>query len=182
SWVAEAGLRKLEMRSPSDVAFDIDAGKFTVSYKGGTVKKAREGLEKAQAAYARYIKDGKLTNGLLKGLMCLAQLDVIFRCGFVDENLGVAHEEDLRDLRRLIALVRPEVFRAKTRCLLNPDFGESSRLVGGADADLVIDGMLIDIKTVKNFELTRDQFNQLMGYFALHELSGFNSGRRKQAI
>src|SRR5205823_4255522 len=60
--------------------------------------------------------------------------------------------------------------------------GESSRLVGGADADLVIDGMLIDVKTVKNFELTRDQFNQLMGYFALHELSGFNSGRRKQAI
>jgi hypothetical protein len=32
---------------------------------------------------------------------------------------------------------------------LNPDFGFASKLVGGADADIVLDSTLIDIKTVK---------------------------------
>ena len=38
---------------------------------------------------------------------------------------------------------------------------------GGADADLVIDDTLIDIKTGKHLVLDREIFNQLVGYYVL---------------
>lgn len=53
---------------------------------------------------------------------------------------------------------------------MNPTFGKASRLVGGADADLLIDETLIEIKAVKNLDLKRDHFNQLMGYVILNRL------------
>ncbi len=45
-------------------------------------------------------------------------------------------------------------------------------MVGGVDADIVIDGTLIDIKTTKNFEFNRDFFNQLIGYYVLSKIGG----------
>ena len=40
-------------------------------------------------------------------------------------------------------------------------------MVGGADADLIIDRILIDIKTTKSNSFTQDMYNQLLGYYAL---------------
>ena len=109
---------------------------------------------------------------LFKVAILLAQVDVIYRAGIVDENLGKADEGDINDLRNLISLVKPEQFRAKEICLLNPTFGEASQLVGGADCDLVIDETLIDIKTTKKLELTRDYLNRLIGYYILYKIGG----------
>lgn len=100
----------------------------------------------------------------------------------MDENLGNINEEDVNDLQKLISLVEPRFFRASRLCLLNPTFGEASRLVGGADADLVIDDAIIDIKTTKNLRLERDYFNQLIGYFVLHEIAGVGGLIPKPAI
>jgi hypothetical protein len=49
-------------------------------------------------------------------------------------------------LRRLIAATDLECFRAKSICLLIPGFGEGSRLIEGADADLLVDDLLIEPK------------------------------------
>ncbi len=89
----------------------------------------------------------------------LAQLDGVVRLGFIYPNLGDAAREDVRDLNKLLSIFNPAQFRAKDICLLNPIFGKASHLIGGADADLCIDGMLIDIKTTKNFDLSRKYFN-----------------------
>jgi hypothetical protein len=78
--------------------------------------------------------------------------------------------------------VRTDDFRAKRSCLLNPTFGDASRLVGGADADLVIDSMLVDVKATKNFVVTRDHFNQLIGYMVLHDLTRIGEVRPKRRI
>lgn len=86
--------------------------------------------------------------------------------------MGQADARDVEDLRNLIGLVDPAVFKAKYLCLVNPTFGWASGLVGGADADLVIDETLIEIKTVKMLELKQETFNQLIGYYILHELGG----------
>jgi len=43
----------------------------------------------------------------------------------------------LDDLEAMLALVKPRLFRAQRRCILNPTFGSASALVGGADADLI---------------------------------------------
>jgi hypothetical protein len=68
---------------------------------------------------------------------------------------------------------------AKRTCVLNPTFGAASALVGGADADIFIDGTLIDIKTPKHLEMGRDVFNQLFGYYCLSCISGINGCRGK---
>ncbi len=83
--------------------------------------------------------------------------------------------EDVADLRNLISIVNLDTFKAKELCVLNPTFGEASKLVGGADADLVIDNMLIDIKTTKSPKLTRDHFNQLLGYYVLLKIGGVDN-------
>jgi hypothetical protein len=51
--------------------------------------------------------------------------------------------------------------------LLNPIFGDASRAVGGADADLIVGDMLVDIKTTKKGTIKREYLNQLLGYFML---------------
>jgi hypothetical protein len=78
------------------------------------------------------------------------------------------------DLSRLISCVELEKFRARQSCILNPTFGEASLLVGGTDADLLIDRRLIDIKTTSKLDMKREDFNQLIGYYALSRLGGMH--------
>ena len=77
--------------------------------------------------------------------MRLAYLENIYRINIVDDNaFKPLPAAILNDLQAMLDLLRPEEFRATTRCVLNPTF-PASALVGGADADLIIDDTLIDI-------------------------------------
>jgi hypothetical protein len=129
-------------------------------------------LKFAEESYHHYLKTGELDDNILSSAVFLAQLDVIYRAGIVDSNMGKADSGDLTDLRNLVGVIKPEPFRARKVCMLNPTFGEASLLVGGADADIVIDDVLIDIKTTKNLGFTQEQFNQLVGYYILNKISG----------
>ncbi len=51
-----------------------------------------------------------------------AQLDPIYRAGYVDPNLGIAEEGDVQDLRNPITVTNQEMFKSKDHCLLNPTF------------------------------------------------------------
>ena len=133
---------------------------------------ARRNVEEARAAYQRYLEDGEITDELIRCAVHLARIDPILRAWYVDPNMGVADDGDVEDLRRLISLVKPQLFKAERLCMLNPTFGEASALVGGADADLVIDDALIDIKTTKYLKLKQRDFHQLVGYYLLFRLSG----------
>src|SRR5690606_17537093 len=62
----------------------------------------------------------------------------------------------------------------KKHCIVNPTFGKGSSLVGGADADLIIDNTLIDIKSSKNLKLERGDLNQIIGYHLLSIIGGIN--------
>ena len=53
------------------------------------------------------------------------------------------------------------------RVLLNPTFGPASFVVGGADADLIVGDLLIDVKTTKQATVRADYLDQLLGYFLL---------------
>ncbi|MHC5833947.1 MAG: hypothetical protein ACYT04_000000102620, partial [Nostoc sp.] len=78
------------------------------------------------------------------------------------ENLESIDNEDIADLRNLINIVQPNLFTSQGRVLLNPDFGPGSLLVKGADADLILDDLLIDVKTTIKFTLERKAFDQLL--------------------
>ena len=111
--------------------------------------KAKSMLDKANERYADYLKTGKMTDQLLESALHLSQLDLVFRIGYRTKDLGKTNPLDVLDLRNLFNAIDPKLFNVKRRCVLNPTFGEGSQIIGGADCDIFIDGMLIDIKTSK---------------------------------
>ncbi|GGR17932.1 hypothetical protein GCM10008957_33360 [Deinococcus ruber] len=62
-------------------------------------------------------------------------------------------------------------FHASEQLLLNPTFPASGRF-GGADADLIIDDLLIEIKATQHLRLTATYLNQLTSYLVLDRLAG----------
>ena len=179
-WVAEQGLAYLA--EPGFGGF-MDARSDTLRWlPHPKLRKARLLFARARAAHAWFLKSGRLTEGLLKTSTFLAQLDFVVRAEYVDENLGHATQKDLRDLRRLISVVPWKQFRCKRLCVLNPSFGKASRLVGGADADLLLDDILVDIKTTKTLMLRPEYLFQLVGYVILHRLGSIDGLKSKPHI
>ncbi len=130
----------------------------------------------AKNAYQLYLKTGKTTKPLLTSALLLANLDIIYRTGRLEDyvELDTVSDEDIKDLTNLIKIVPATQFKTKNVCLLNPTFGEASTLVGGADADLVIDDTLVEIKTTKKLQLPRKYFDQLIGYYCLYKIGGIS--------
>jgi hypothetical protein len=170
-WVAEYCLARPSPLLVGAIDIDIDTGTVVSYTETKLTKRAKRIIEQAKANYFAYLRSGRITDDLFKSALCLAQLDPIYRAGFIDKNMGNVRDEDIEDLRKLLSIVDPKLFKAQHLCMLNPTFGEASRLVGGADADLLIDDLLIDIKTTKKLDFKTTFFHQLMGYVVLHEIA-----------
>jgi hypothetical protein len=127
-------------------------------------------VTQAREEYAKFLATQQLTDELIRDSLLLAKLDAFFRVGKIDENLQDIDEKDVEDLRSLMSLVDANLFKSSGVVLLNPTFGLASALVGGADADLLIDDLLIDVKNTKEFSLEREAFNQLIGYYTLFKI------------
>jgi len=140
-------------------------------------KKCKDIISDAKANYSHYIKSGKMKDELIKSALLLAQVDAIFRGGLraIGEGFGTVDDGDVTDLKNLVSIIDPKLFKNKKVCALNPTFGLASMLVGGADADLLIDNMLIDIKTTKNLTFTKNYFDQIIGYYLLYVIGGMES-------
>lgn len=167
-WIAESAIERMKeygiaksRGSPVKIPKDL-------------IQKASEIISEAKLVYSSYIESGEITDELIRYAILLAQLDTYYRSGFINE-FGIVDEGDVTDLKNLILVVNPDDFKAKEICILNPEFGKASTLVGGADADLIIDNRLIDIKTTKNLELRRRDFNQLVGYYILFRIGGIDN-------
>jgi hypothetical protein len=143
-----------------------------------TKKRVLRIIEAAKDCVRSYLKgrrDAKPDTELIRAAVDLAQLDLVYRIGLLD--LRPINNMMVEDISNMLALVRPEEFRAKRTCVLNPTFGAASELVGGADGDLFIDGTLIDIKVNKHLEMGRDVFNQIFSYFCLSCIGGVDGCR-----
>ena len=131
-------------------------------------------ITEARENYASFLKTQQITDELIKSALLLSKLDSFYRAGRIDENLLGLNEKDVDDLRNLLAITDLSLFKSSKLLLLNPSFGLASIQVGGADADLIIDDLLIDIKTTKNFKFEQDDFNQLMGYYILSKIDAID--------
>jgi hypothetical protein len=152
-WIAEIALKALKQQGATrlhDQAFFI-------------VTQAREN-------YAEFLESQTLSDDLIRSALQLAKLDVIYRAGLIDPNLQQVESADIEDIKALITVVDWTQFKTEGVVLLNPSFGNGSAKVGEVDADLVIDDLLIDIKTTKNFKLEQDNFHQLIGYYTLSKI------------
>ena len=138
---------------------------------------AKEELGIAKMNHQMYLLDGVLRDDLLRSALVLAQLDFVFREKYFPKNFGEVGPQDIQDLRNLINIVDFSKFQPRNTCILNPTFHEASMLVGGADADLVIDECLIDIKTVKDLLVKREWIHQLVGYYTLGKIGGIGPER-----
>jgi len=180
-WVAENVVTVFMYKD--GFAIDADTGEVEVvpelmPHKADVAMfhKIKRILSEAKTAYKLYVKTGKITNALLTSTILLANLDIIFRTGPFEDyvELDTVSDEDIKDLVNLTNIIDLKVFKAKKICLLNPTFGEASKLVGGADADLVIDDTLVEIKTTKKLELQRRYVNEIIGYYCLYKIGAID--------
>ena len=175
-WVAEAAVNSLEEDATESQGFHFheQCAKDAV--------KARQLLADAKQHFSNYLAIGNMSDALFRSVLNLATLDPIMRAGTGEEMIGLINERDTQDLKRLIQAVDESRFKAKSLCLLNPIFCESPDFVIGADADLVLDDVIIDIKTTELCRLNRSDLDQLIGYFLLNEIVGFTTVTAKPLV
>ncbi len=184
-WVAETGLERLKLYSGKYVhEFDSDTNSIKLElndeYKidvNSSMHKdleySEKNFEEAKLNCKSYLKSGKITKSLIKSSIHLAQLDFVYRSGrivFSDVN-----NQDILDLENLIKVFKDKkLFSRNSTIYLNPTFGEASKIVGGADADLIINDTLIDIKTTKFLKFDQKMYNQIIGYYLLSKIGKIN--------
>lgn len=144
--------------------------------------KGKKIISRARHDLSVFLKEGQIFDALIESALMLATLDPVHRKKKGHELIGIFDKDDLQDLKNLVSAVDRKTFTSEGLCLLNPTFGEASRLVSGADADLVLDETLIDIKTVKDLSLERNYFDQVLGYYVLQHIGGIGKLSLKPKI
>ena len=100
----------------------------------------------------------------------LAHVDILYRAGLAMIDREFFNEpppDDIDGLLELLAIAPLDKFTNGRPLVLNPDFGESSRSIGGADVDLIVGQMMLDIKTTTATSCKSIWLDQLFGYFLL---------------
>ena len=140
-------------------------------------------ISQAKEREKTFLQTGQITDELIESTLSLAYLDPIYRANQGHEYVGMPiDEKDIEDVRKLISIIIPDYFKARKLCIINPTFGTASIMVGGADADIVVDDNIIDIKTTKKFELQLRDFQQIIGYYVLHQIGGVGELQPKPEI
>lgn len=126
--------------------------------------------------YQSYVTGDKdASRDFLLGCLFLARLDLVYRANVEEPNYFRLNAEDFEDLLALTNLTRQRryLFEPKQRLIVNPNFGDMSVVVGGADADIVIDKQLIDVKVSASARSPRTAYQrQLIGYWILAAMEG----------
>lgn len=133
-------------------------------------------LEGGLADVAEITASPELSERVARGCLRLAALDTIFRAHRIDELLSPPDEVAISELQSLYRLVPWDSLYPQAWGVLNPTFGIGSTLMGGADADVVVDGCLIEIKTIVSIAPALDIVRQLVGYALLANRYGVDEG------
>lgn len=141
-------------------------------YKGKKKKLAKSYVNDCKKVHDDFIKTGIFKDNYVESFIKMAQLDFIVRCGMEYESLGEVDSGTLQDLINLKNSITLSLWKCNNQCLLNPTFGLYSSTVGGADADIILDDCLIDVKTTIKNDFKIDYFYQLIGYSILANLHG----------
>lgn len=101
----------------------------------------------------------------------LASYDVVARTGRFGELAGRVPREARQDVLALAQAVPQNQFHAQVQLILNPQFHAAGR-VGGADADVMLDDLLLEVKATRQLHLDGTYLQQLTGYLVLDRLAG----------
>ena len=132
---------------------------------------AKRIITDAKAAVSAYVKNKAPTQATQTDLAAhtirLAKLDSAYRVMRLDPRFEEVDPEDVKDLIEMLAIVPFDQLLNPKLMLLNPDFKEASRLVGGADTDLIAGDLLVDFKTKAKSDMKAGDLDQLLGYLLL---------------
>jgi len=129
----------------------------------------------------QYVNDGALTEDLLRATIFLAHIERVFRSTghqLPPDWIEKEYRAEVTELAELYQLIPSNALRARRRCVLNPSFGFASCMVGGADADFVVDDTLIECKTTASSRLDENSLNQVLAYYLLALLDSNANGMR----
>jgi len=139
-------------------------------------------LSHSRRSLRTFLSGTRLSTCMIESAIRLAHCDLYFRIQRFDKRFGKPLKRQVKELRSLINATNLEQFTSATRCLLNPSFGEGSIIIGGADADLLIDDMLIDVKTSATLRVRVEDWRQLICYAALNKHFPIGGEKRPKAI
>jgi len=144
----------------------LDPGK-TARELAVQLRKIIEDARRAVAAYVQLPAPTRIEQEEIAAkAICLAKLDELYRSQRLVSGYGESSAEDVEDLLALLGVV-PFDALLHSPLVLNPSFGESSRLLAGADADMIDGDLLLDFKTTKEAEIKAEALDQLLEYFLL---------------
>ena len=163
-WTAEISLKILEISRDDDTIIIDTKNRIVQAQNADLIPKdyvkrckelkqehfseAKEVIETVKENLDSYLKTGEMNNNLIESSLALAQLDVLRRARYLSNSKSfIAEKNDIEDLRHLISIIEPKIFKANQICVLNPSFGPEATKLMKADGDIVIDNTLIDIKT-----------------------------------
>ena len=192
-WLAARLRENLSFEEIVDTLFD------SLGQHRRRVSAYREAITGARHLGERFVRTGEMTGGLAHDLLKISNLDVLhrtMRANFQPPGADAIFvepipEQEIDDLLALYRAIPEDLFRGE-RIWLNPDLSILNRDIsppprrivrGGvkADADLIVDDLLVDIKTSRKGmtpTLPLQDFCQLMSYFALTELAGTHRVRK----
>lgn len=173
-WVAEYAPDILWRKTSSGaVGLDLLVDADPANYMSPEVaaQHTRTILTNAKSAVADYVKNKQPSRAsrteLARHAIRLAKLDSVCRAYRLVPDFDQAADEDVQDLIDMLAIVPFRNLIHADVMLLNPTFGATSLLVGGADTDLIAGEMLVDFKTTKHGEMNAGNLDQLLGYYLL---------------
>ena len=155
------------------VGFDLfhDAAPANYMSREDIAERAKRIIADAKADVSAYVKNKAPNQTILTDLAAhavrLAKLDSVYRALRLDPRFEEADPEDVQDLVEMLAIVPFDQLLHPKLMLLNPNFKEASRLVGGADTDLIAGELLADFKTTVKSEMKAGDLDQLLGYLLL---------------
>jgi hypothetical protein len=169
-WIAENALAYMEERERLPLPFPslapvLDAGRMLRRIRR-RVRNARIFLRKH---LCRKRPDAAWLTRLAEHALRLARIDPIYRAGYMgDAVLESNRDEQVQEVVQLLSHVPFNALVGDgSDILLNPTFGRYSSLVGGADADIIAGGRLIDLKVVAQPNIERGMVRQLVAYLIL---------------
>ena len=150
----------------------------------GHFPRARAHLDAAFEALAKFDDRAALSEASARACLLLAGLDPLYRAARPEGLFRTITDADIEELQALYRLIPWSRFTPTTQIALNPTFNEGSNAVSGADADILLDDCLIDIKTIKVQKLSMRDVRQVVSYallanrFGVHNIDAMMPVRR----
>lgn len=146
-------------------------------------------LKNAKKSMDQFIQKNMKIETLAPHALFMSKLDVVYRSGSVNiidtyfekyesqtffrRDDAISDKEIINNIVKLSYIFEKQISKMNIEHVnCNPVFKPYSSIVGGADADFIIDKTLIDVKTLKTLGYRTTIMAQILGYASMAQATG----------